>query len=778
MAALAVRLAHVWQMRLSPFFTLLMGDSRSYDEWARRIAGGEWIGHDVFYQAPLYPYFLGVLYAIGGHHLLLVRIVQAILGSSACVFLALAGERFFSKRVGLAAGLILALYAPAIFFDALIQKSTFDVFFVCLALWLIARIVSVRLKADTTSDSRATTSERNLSVRGVRLQPDQTRDLSWLALGLAIGALTLTRENAIVFTVVIAVWAATFAAEDANAAAHTNTRRAQRPPRLSWTRAGRVLAAFLAGVAIVVVPVAIRNSLVGGGFYVTTSQFGPNFYIGNNPRSDGTYQSLRYGRGAPEYERQDATEIAERATGRTLTPAEVSGYWTDRALDFITGRPADWLRLIARKTALLLNRTEMLDTESQESHAEWSLPLRIGGVVGHFGVLVPLAVLGLVVSWRDRSRLAVLYAMLIAYAVSVVLFYVFARYRYPLVPFLILFAAAGIVEVAAAIRAALKGGPYGKESAGDQPAVRAALKGGPYDEPGTATRRGRPSGRPIVARLGLAVAAVTAIVTNWPILSADMNRAVTEHNVGAALQSERRYDEAITHYQRAIGLRPDYAPAYNNLASALNSLGRTGDAIAAYQDALRLQPDYPEAHYNLGNALLAAGKRDEAAAHFQAALPSMAGSADVHNNLGIALMAEGKATDAIGEFRKAVELEPDSARAQRNLGDALATTGARAEGIAHMRRAVALEPDHASFHYDLGSALLEAGSHDAAIAELHAALRLDPKSVEAHNNLGIALGSQGKFDEAIAEFQTALKIDPHSADAQRNLATALAARRR
>ncbi len=35
-----------------------MGDSRAYDEWARRIAAGDWIGREVFYQAPLYPYFL------------------------------------------------------------------------------------------------------------------------------------------------------------------------------------------------------------------------------------------------------------------------------------------------------------------------------------------------------------------------------------------------------------------------------------------------------------------------------------------------------------------------------------------------------------------------------------------------------------------------------------------------------------------------------------------------------------------------------------------------
>src|SRR4051812_15199714 len=70
--ALLIRLVHVWQLRASPFFDVLMGDARGYDEWARRIAGGEWIGRDVFYQAPLYPYFLAVIYKVFGHDLLAV----------------------------------------------------------------------------------------------------------------------------------------------------------------------------------------------------------------------------------------------------------------------------------------------------------------------------------------------------------------------------------------------------------------------------------------------------------------------------------------------------------------------------------------------------------------------------------------------------------------------------------------------------------------------------------------------------------------------------------
>ena len=138
--ALAVRLIHIWQLRSSPFFDTLLGDANGYDLWAQRLAAGDWVGSEVFYQAPLYPYFLGVVYALFGRDLLIVRVVQALIGSASCVLLGLAGARLFSRHVGLAAGLALALWAPAIFFDAVLQKSVLDMFFMCLALWLIAGI--------------------------------------------------------------------------------------------------------------------------------------------------------------------------------------------------------------------------------------------------------------------------------------------------------------------------------------------------------------------------------------------------------------------------------------------------------------------------------------------------------------------------------------------------------------------------------------------------------------------------------------------------------------
>ena len=60
--ALCLRCIYLWQISSAPFFDLRMGDGEAYHQWARRIANGDWIGQGVFYQAPLYPYFLALIF--------------------------------------------------------------------------------------------------------------------------------------------------------------------------------------------------------------------------------------------------------------------------------------------------------------------------------------------------------------------------------------------------------------------------------------------------------------------------------------------------------------------------------------------------------------------------------------------------------------------------------------------------------------------------------------------------------------------------------------------
>jgi tetratricopeptide (TPR) repeat protein len=647
--ALIVRVTYVWQIRQSPYFDVLIGDARGYDAWAQQIAAGDWVGQGVFYQAPLYPYFLGTIYSIAGRDLFLARICQAMIGATGCALLALAGRRLQSERVGLFAGLGLAIYAPAIFFDGLLQKSVLDVFFISLVLWLLSGL---------------------LDNPGKRSR--------WFSLGLALGGLTLTRENGLVLIVPILLW-----------------RLLQ--PDVSWhsQTLRSTMVALTLGLVLVVLPVAVRNRAVGGEWHLTTSQFGPNFYLGNNPDADGTAGFLRQGRGAVEYERQDATELAQAAEGRNLTPREVSSYWTSRALAYMRANPWTWVKLEARKLRLLANAAELIDTESQDSYEEWSRVLSMAAVVGHFGILAPLTVLGVIAGWPDRRRLWLYCAMAATYGASVLLFFVSARYRLPLVPILMLIAAAGLSRLPTFVRAVNR------------------------------------------ARVAVTVAFIflVAAFVNWPLWPPAVMRAATENNLGNALQDAQRFHDAEFHYKRAIEIQPDYAPAYVNLGAALLAQDRPEEAIDVYKRARSLTPDDVDLDTRMGLAFLRAGRPADAITPFQKALARGQTSTDLYLNMAAALIAVNRHEEAIPLFREALERHPTSSDLRFHFGTLLLEHNRFAEAIVELKAGLALSPETALAHGNLGAALAASGRTEEAIAEFEEALRLKPDLVSARRNL-------------------------------------------
>ena len=325
--ALAPRLAVLYGIQTSPLADTLLGDSEGYFLWAQSIAAGDWLGSGVFYQAPLYPYFLASILVFAGKNLLVIRLIQVALGAWACGLLARAGTRLFSARVGLGAGLLLALYPSAWYFDVLLQKSSLDGFLMTVVLCAVAAVLS---------------------------QPSGRR---WALLGAAIAALALTRENALALAPVMLGWLLWL------------HRDATWPARL------RLSGALVLGTAVVLAPVAVRNLAVGGGLHLTTSQLGPNLYIGNNKVANGRYVPLQSGRGSWRFEREDAHRLAEQALGRTLSDREVSRYWVGRTIEFVRAHPGKELALLLDKLLLALNRTEVGDTDSQYLFADHSRAL-------------------------------------------------------------------------------------------------------------------------------------------------------------------------------------------------------------------------------------------------------------------------------------------------------------------------------------------------------------------------------------------------------------------
>ncbi len=633
--AFLVRFIYLRQVSASPFFAALQIDARVYDAWGQRLAAGDWLGKGVFGQAPLYPYFLGFVYSAFGRDLWLLHLIQMALGAASCGLLYLAGRRFISHGAGLAAGLMLALYPPAIFFDGLIQKAVLDTFLTALLLFMLARAQDAR------------------------------RLPGWFAAGAALGVLALTRENMVLLLPVLAAWLL--------------LRRGDHPGRF-WAPA----AVFAAGAALAMAPVGLRNYAVGGEFVLTSSQSGPAFYIGNN--KDATGEFLPMIKGHQDLDSQDAARLAEEAVGKTLSPKEVSSYWLARAWEDIRARPGRWLGLLARKWLLVWNAYELPDTEDLYFYQDWSGLLRGLNRVFHFGVLCPLAAAGFVLTWRRRRELAPLYLLLLGTAASVALFFVYARYRFPLVPVLLLLAGGGLAQ------------------------ARAAFKEG---------RR-----RSLLAA-GLA-ALLAAVFVNWPLFRKEPVLFVAYSNLGNVLCNQGKYPEAVTNFEEAIRLQPGYIEAYHNLGNCLLKQGRPAEALVRFGQALTLQPRLAEAHNSMGVALSDQGEYEKAVGHFREALRLRPDFAEAYYNFGNTLASQNKMELAVNSFRQAAALRPDYAEAHHNLGLALMLQRKLGEAEEQFRRTISLAPGLAIAYQNLGYVLDGQGKHAEALEQYRKAQQLAP----------------------------------------------------
>ena len=187
-------------------------------------------------------------------------------------------------------------------------------------------------------------------------------------------------------------------------------------------------------------------------------------------------------------------------------------------------------------------------------------------------------------------------------------------------------------------------------------------------------------------------------------LACTSQNPLAHSNLGLALADRGQFDEAITHYRKALEIDPNYVLAHYSFGPALASRGQFDEAIAHYRKALEIEPDYALGHYNLGNALAGRGQFGEAISHYRKALEIKPDYAEAHYNLGLALADRGQFEDAITHYRKALEIEPNDADAHNNLGAALAGRGQFDQAITHFQEAVKIKPGDAQTQNNLGRA--------------------------------------------------------------------------
>jgi hypothetical protein len=379
-----------------------------------------------------------------------VRLVQALAGALAALVLAFCGRRLGGTRVGLLTGLLAALFAPFLVYTPLLLKPTLLILF------------------------------ESLFVLAV-LSLDRDRS-HWLvaAAGLSLGLAVLMRGNLMLLVPFLGLfWVLDW------------LRRGEHREDGSRRRLVTELAVLAAGFAIAILPISLVNYAASGELVLSSSQSGSNFYIGNHGGASGIYEPLVAGRQSPELEQEDARRVAagivSRETGvavdsEEISPTEVSrAFWRQSGRDIVAD-PLAWSRLMVRKTMLFWNAYEIPDAESFDVYRLESAWLRWNPIL--FGLIAPLGILGLWIDFRER-RSPFFLLMILASMISVVLFYVFGRYRLPIVPFLLPLAAVAVFRIADLVR--------------------------------------RRRTRALIAPLGLLLAA--GIVVWWPLVSREFQRA-------------------------------------------------------------------------------------------------------------------------------------------------------------------------------------------------------------------------------------------------------------
>ena len=375
-----------------------------YDDWAQRILSGQLTDHLAFYGLPGYAYLLAALYKIVGYGPFIPALLQALLDAGTAVLIYKVSVGIFSgtglrraQIAGVLAAVGWAFFVPAQTYAVVLMPTAWFIFIFWLILW---RIVSWK-NAPTKWEA--------------------------LILGLLVG-LAATAIATILFLIPLLVSAILLKPAIST---HSQFR----------TRMSALVLLFL-GAAAGTSPCWVHNCLIAHDRVFLSAHSGINFWIGNNPGANGYPRfppGLHAGQAAML---QDSIDAAESAAGHPLKRGEVSRYWSAKARDYINessgGLAAIYLRSNCAHFGAHFNTTISASLPSCGSKSDacpefilaWSLPWRCQRCF---------------LVWKTAPLSRWITVAIALHVLALLPVFTTERYRLPIVPGLLIFAAFGLV---------------------------------------------------------------------------------------------------------------------------------------------------------------------------------------------------------------------------------------------------------------------------------------------------------------------------------------------
>ncbi len=345
-------------------------DMEAYDYIARWVLMHGWFEQSAD-ASPLYPYaFLPLAHLATGSSVLWSTLIQAFFDGATVLLIYLIALKVYHRRAAIYAGLIAAVYAPFIVYQAHLLGEFLQGLIVA-ALMLVL-----------------------LGVEG---------RMSWrraLGAGVLFGLAALSKPTFLVLLPLSLLWL--------------------------WIRAGgirRVLApaaVMLAAALVVILPFTWRNYRGSGELILIRGNSGKMLYMGNNPLATGGYGEPR---GPAAQRLHDKTQ--------DMPLREKDAVYTRAAIEHIRNHPRHFLRLLKRKFGLYFGAEEIANNVSVTLHRQRTF-LATPAFVG-FGFVLPLAITGFAFSLKHRG-VWLLAGQAAVYSAAIILIVVVGRYRLAIMP--------------------------------------------------------------------------------------------------------------------------------------------------------------------------------------------------------------------------------------------------------------------------------------------------------------------------------------------------------
>jgi len=586
LVALVIRLAYLIQHVGSVFFGRPLLDQHYYDLCARQLAGAGCQLIDGF-RPLLYPLFLSVFYGINlDHGIILSIIVQHLLGVGMAMMVAMLAMRFFdSAKAGFAAGLLFCLSGPPLYFEGeLLIASLFS--FLLLLLW-----VAVYQASQSLSLHKAV--------------------LLWLLAGIILGFSAQARPNALplllIFPIISFFRMATY--RHCNGSPHSRALHSVLP---SLALIGLILIQFLFGMI---------NARYSGQFSLMTHAGGINFYLGNSIDADGMIprqdRHVVY-----EGEYQDPIQLMAfqsygEATGitRDVSQREVSDYWENRTLEEIKADPVRWMKLMLKKTWLLIWNHEVPNNRSYAFSSQHETPM-LNWLPVHWWLLMALFPWGIAELIRKGRQEILVFttSFIVLFSGTLILFFVNSRFRIPLWPGMAILGGGGATYLWSSLK----------------------------------SRR-----IPFIPAVCSAILLVLSTI-NWFRIAPDPIE--NDLSMRASLfYGQGRYDEALADIGKCIEVAPNNPRYHFTQANILLASERAAAAVEAYLRAIALYPNDPTFHNNLGIAFEKTGELDKAEIAYRNALALHPGLSTATVNLMLLSIQRGDLKAARSVFEQIPE---------------------------------------------------------------------------------------------------------------------------